>query len=63
MANHKGKISRITPDYDFHPDVAKINTIDDIDKVKRNAVVHDRDRNSKLSFIITIKIQEYKRSR
>jgi hypothetical protein len=63
MAMHKGKISRITPDYDYHPDVVKINTIDDIDKVKRNAVAPDRDRNSKLGFIIMVKIQESKRSR
>mmetsp|Transcript_4081 Transcript_4081/g.3408 ORF Transcript_4081/g.3408 Transcript_4081/m.3408 type:complete len:144 (-) Transcript_4081:40-471(-) len=35
-ANHKGKINRITPDYNSHPDNRMTDTIEDIDKAKRN---------------------------
>jgi hypothetical protein len=42
---NNGKISRITPDYDFHPDLAKLSTIDEIDKTKRNSDSPSRDRN------------------
>lgn len=38
MAKHKGKITRITSDYNFNPDLKKVESIDEIDKPKRNQV-------------------------
>ena len=42
-AKYKGKINRITPDYDTHPDSRVIsNTIEEIDKVKKNQMKDKR---------------------
>ena len=53
-AKHKGKVCQITPDYYHHPDLRRMESIEEIDKPKKNQV------KSKQNFEENVHMEEMK---